>query len=510
MLKVFESFKAYNKADKAYYNCCPVPWQYRWVPVSAESEWRDPEIVESLPQKDKLRTSYLPIPYCESGIWKDGAHRCPIPQDYRETEIDRDSEYSLTPKFAYKLHDDKPWLKDCPYKLTQGTIKLLATSWQEYKKGKRKAPKFKSQRDGMRTLNDTQTGNATVKAGTIKLPKLGLLGVRSLADRWPESLEVRSYRIMKEPSGYYLLLVGNLPSSPVKESDKACGIDFGLKAAITVDNGRQIEPALPLHRNLKRLRRLQRKVSRQEKGSNGQKKTYSAISRLHETIRRSRKAFAHKVSTKLLREYGAVAIEDIQLTNLNRKPKAKPNESGGFDPNGAAAKAGLNRKFADVGIGQIRTMIEAKAKDRGRETERIPAHHTSQTCNHCGTVDAASRKSQSEFICTECGHSDNADANAAKNILAKSSFFGRYRAWSREFKPLKGGNTPSVQAEPQLRGSRGELSPPISSNMEPAFCKPLQDSQLTDIRAPMGIASAQSTSESYTQLSLWDACAETR
>ncbi|MEM7771615.1 MAG: helix-turn-helix domain-containing protein, partial [Cyanobacteria bacterium P01_A01_bin.37] len=93
MLKEFEQFAAYNKQDKAFAPCCPLPWEYRFVPLNNETEWRDPAIVASFPAKDKLRTTYLPVPYCSSGIGKIGKFKqcCPIPQAYVEPRLDRDS-----------------------------------------------------------------------------------------------------------------------------------------------------------------------------------------------------------------------------------------------------------------------------------------------------------------------------------------------------------------------------------------------------------------------------------
>ena len=113
-----------------------------------------------------------------------------------------------------------------------------------------------------------------------------------------------------------------------------------------------------------------------------------------------------------------MAIEDLKLGNMVRRPAPKPAEDGqSFLPNNAAAKAGLNRSMLDAGIGGLFTMLEAKASERGRIVERINPANTSRTCPSCGTIDKASRVSQAEFRCVSCGHTMNADHNAAVNIL---------------------------------------------------------------------------------------------
>ena len=104
-----------------------------------------------------------------------------------------------------------------------------------------------------------------------------------------------------------------------------------------------------------------------------------------------------------------------------KRPKPKPNEHGtAFLPNSAAAKSGLNRSMLDSGLGQLRVMLEEKAKERGRTVIPVDPKHTSQRCSECGHTDPQNRPSQAEFHCQECGYKENADVNAAKNILAKA------------------------------------------------------------------------------------------
>ena len=110
----------------------------------------------------------------------------------------------------------------------------------------------------------------------------------------------------------------------------------------------------------------------------------------------TRKLFAHKTSTYLLRTYGTLAIEDLKLASMVRRPKPKPAEdgSGTFLSNQAAAKGGLNRSMADAGLGQLRTMLEEKGKKRGRNVVRVDPKYTSQRCSVCGHTEAGNRPSQ--------------------------------------------------------------------------------------------------------------------
>jgi putative transposase len=502
LLKEFEAFSHYNKHDKAYAPCCPVPWEYRWA-------------------KDE-QDQWVGIPYSSIQQFKGGSYSCPMPQPYREPALDRDSEYSLTPLFAHKLHEDKPWFRSCPYKITQGTIKGLATSWQEYRKGKRKSPRFKSKkgRNICKTLSNCQSDTAHIKDGKIRLQSLGWLPVRSLAKRWPADAVIKSYRIMKEPSGYYLLLVGEVPGEVFKPSDKVAGFDAGVIHILNDDAGHHIDMPRPLSRRLEKIKRLSRKAARQEKGSANQKKTYAALAREHEKVRRERKAWHHKLSTFAVRKYGAIAVEDLRLANMTRRPKAKPNAEGtGYDPNMAAAKAGLNRAILDNGIGSLYSMMEGKAKVAGRDFKRVPPQYTSRTCNVCGVIDKNSRLTQSSFVCTSCGHTENADTNAARNIrdTAFPEFRDRYLTLVGESTPVELDSVPTVKQEEGQLSPRNDVTaiPPQGASLG----KQRDYSEVSDFQSlnPPKLVrqkrrktrSAKSELETPAQLAIWDTAAET-
>jgi putative transposase len=101
---------------------------------------------------------------------------------------------------------------------------------------------------------------------------------------------------------------------------------------------------------------------------------------------------------------------------MDRRPSPRPNAEGGFEPNGAAAKAGLNREILGAGWGQLLAMLSYKAEEAGRELVAVDPRHTSKTCHACGHVDGGNRVG-AVFRCMACGHEAHADVNAACNIL---------------------------------------------------------------------------------------------
>ncbi|OKH18148.1 hypothetical protein NIES593_22470 [Hydrococcus rivularis NIES-593] len=121
------------------------------------------------------------------------------------------------------------------------------------------------------------------------------------------------------------------------------------------------------------------------KDSKNSLKTKQKIALIHEKIKLQRRAFNHKLSTYLVRSFDAIAVEDLKIANLNRRPKPKKREDGqGWKRNGAKAKSGLNKSFADAALGQLLKMIEAKAEAQNREFIKVKPDFTTQNCSGCG------------------------------------------------------------------------------------------------------------------------------
>ncbi len=166
---------------------------------------------------------------------------------------------------------------------------------------------------------------------------------------------------------------------------------------------------------LKNLKRYQRRMSRQVKGSHRRQKTKAKISRQHQRIANVRENFCHKVSHHLTKVPGKILVlEDLKTRQMTKKPKAKKNpKTGLWEKNGARCKAGLNRKILQVGWHKLESQLFYKSRRNGCLVVKISPHFSSQECAQCEHIDSASRISQAGFVCTRCGHRDNADHNAA-------------------------------------------------------------------------------------------------
>ena len=162
-----------------------------------------------------------------------------------------------------------------------------------------------------------------------------------------------------------------------------------------------------------RLRRHQRALARKQNGSNRRKAARRKVTRAARRLANARKAWQHRVTRKLSDKAGTVVIEKLNTRGMTRSAQGTAEAPG----TNVRAKAGLNREILNTGWAAMEQMLSYKAV----ELVRVPAAYTSQTCSACGVVDADSRRTQASFKCVACGYAQNADLNAARNILASAA-----------------------------------------------------------------------------------------
>ncbi|ACK68059.1 transposase IS605 OrfB [Rippkaea orientalis PCC 8801] len=308
-------------------------------------------------------------------------------------------------------------------KVRQSFISMnLMEAWKRYQKGDFRKLKFKSKRNPVISLCNKQTNRIKFdpEANNCQLlgKEFGLIEFRGLHNRHQGQIQPRNGSLTKKADGYYLNLVFQVEHKPIPDSDLQVGIDPGLVTLLTLSDGKCISNQRFLKENERHLTVLQKKLSRQTPGSKNWEKTKKALAKIHKQTADHRKYYNHKVSTHLVNKYGAIAIEDTKLTNMNKRPKAEKREDGkGYEHNGAKAKAGLNQSFHDAGLGQLRAFLESKANSyENRHIERVRANYTSQKCSRCGHTDSENRLTQASFHCLKCGLEMPADLNAAINI----------------------------------------------------------------------------------------------
>ncbi len=159
-------------------------------------------------------------------------------------------------------------------------------------------------------------------------------------------------------------------------------------------------------------------MSRRTKGSHRRKKAAQQCAKQHQHVRRQRSDFHHKTALALVRRYDTIDVEAIQAAHLSRRPAPVPDGHGGYLPNGAGRKAGLNKSLHDAGWGHFLSILACTAACAGKRVEAVPPASTSQDCSGCGQRIQKSLSVRTH-VCTSCGLVMDRDENAARNIQGR-------------------------------------------------------------------------------------------
>ena len=201
---------------------------------------------------------------------------------------------------------------------------------------------------------------------------------------------------------------------PVHVSSSAVGIDRGITIMAACSDDKDYGNIKAFKKHEKRLARAQRALSRKVKFSNNWHKQKEAIQTIHSKIANIRKDTLHKASTEISKNHAMIFMEKLGVSRMSKSAKGTKEKPGA----NVRAKSGLNKSILDAGWSMFAAMLEYKQAWRGGYVKYIPAAYTSQRCSCCGHTAKENRLSQSKFHCQHCGHAENADRNAARNILA--------------------------------------------------------------------------------------------
>ena len=165
----------------------------------------------------------------------------------------------------------------------------------------------------------------------------------------------------------------------------------------------------------KRLARMQRRLSGCRKGGHRWRKRKSVLANHQYRERVRNRNECHRVTTELVRRFGLIALEDLPVKNMTASAKGTLENPG----RNVRQKAGLNRSITEQTWGLLRSQLAYKAEWAGRELVAVDPKFTSQRCSECGVVSAEHRQ-RKRYDCAECGMTEDADVNAARNILHKA------------------------------------------------------------------------------------------
>ncbi|MFD4977418.1 RNA-guided endonuclease InsQ/TnpB family protein [Streptomyces sp. NPDC058424] len=243
----------------------------------------------------------------------------------------------------------------------------------------------------------------------------------------PVKGRVKTVSIKREGRQWYVILAcDNVPAEPLPATGAVTGIDMGVTHFLTTSEGAHVENPRHGKRNADVLADAQRALKafprrKREDRTAKHRRAVEKVAKLHRKVRRQRLDHAHKAALALVRDYDQIAHERLNIANMVRTPKPKPDPQapGAFLPNGAASKAGLNRSILDAGWGVFLGILAQKAESAARALIPVDPRNTSRTCPECGHVDGENRDGE-KFQCTACDHRDHADRVGAWNVALRA------------------------------------------------------------------------------------------
>ncbi|MET9897325.1 RNA-guided endonuclease TnpB family protein [Streptomyces sp. NPDC006446] len=304
---------------------------------------------------------------------------------------------------ASKKTPERAWLGEVSAVILQQSLRDLDTAYRNFfdgLKGKRPrvgAPRFKSKRDNRQSVRFTANAAWRITPGKkLRLPKVGDVPVR-----WSRTLPSTpsTVTVVKDAAGRYFasFVVETDTSEVLPETTPEIGIDLGLGHFAVLSDGTKVDSPRFLRRAEKSLKKVQRELSRKEKGSSNRNKARIRVARAHARVADARREFHHQLSTKLIRENQAVAVEDLAVKGL--------------------ARTRLAKSVHDAGWSAFVSMLEYKAARYGRAFHRIGRFEpTSQVCSHCGVKDGPKPLNVRMWTCGACGTVLDRDINAAVNV----------------------------------------------------------------------------------------------
>ena len=238
----------------------------------------------------------------------------------------------------------------------------------------------------------------------IKLPKLGRVKIRGFRKKNKIEGKILNATISRESTGKYYVSVVVVEDILIEKATPTSivGIDLGVKDLVVTSDGIKYGNKKILMKFEKRLKRLQRELSRREKGSNNYLKTKEKIARLHTKIKNYRKHYLNDIANEIVEEHDIIVTESLLVKDMF-KDKRKA----------------FNKSLSDACVSTLRSLLEWKCKIKGKIYYKINTYYpSSQICSYCGYKNSKLKDlSIREYDCPKCGSHNDRDINASLNIL---------------------------------------------------------------------------------------------
>lgn len=307
-------------------------------------------------------------------------------------------------RFLTLLREQHPAHKKWSVAAQRSALKRVAQAFAGIKSG-RGCPRFKSE-NRMRSFDtDSFSLHRSEKCYSVAVKGVGKFKFKGELPDLPKD-NYKTLRVVKTPRRVWVQVVCELPDIQLVDKRPAMGLDLGVENFYALSNGER-EPRL--QRDMKTIKRLRRSLSKAkgglkgEKQSSNYKKKRRALSKACQAEKERHEGKLHQLSARLIKQHTATwHVEDLDVKAMTRK--------------GKQAKKGLNRSINEQSWGKFVAMLSYKAESAGGRVIKVNPAYTSKTCHKCCGVNHDMGR-RDPMRCIYCGHRDDRDVNAAKNML---------------------------------------------------------------------------------------------
>ena len=318
----------------------------------------------------------------------------------------------LSKYFHHELLKDEQyqWLKEQNTKVMQQSIRQMLTAYDKFFKEHKGFPKFKGKRDKQSALFpiDAISKKNTFDTHKITLTtKLKNISFRC-SDLYHKRLQkykdnIRSATLSKTKSGCYTLsiLIEMNDNEFVKfgKTNRDVGIDLGVKDFVIISDGEVFENKRFFKSDERKLKKLQRQLSKKRKGSSNFSKQCKRIAKTFETITNKKENYIHYVVNELLSSYDTIYMEDLNTSGMLKNHK-------------------LAKAIQEVGFFKFKAILQNKALQNDKKVILIGRYYpSSKTCSNCSYIHKGLKLKDRHWQCPNCGSYHDRDYNAALNIL---------------------------------------------------------------------------------------------
>jgi len=349
--------------------------------------------------------------------------------DLQKKRLDRKDKILGYSRLCSVLLDWKkqyPFLSGSPSQSLQQVLMDLDRAIREAfdRKNPKQFPVFKKKFRSVDSFRFPQGFKIEQHDSRVFLPRIGWVTYRNSRNIEGKPKQVT---ISRRHDGWYFsvqveIRVESEPAHP--KAGTSVGIDRGVKTFAAFSDGTTLSAENFLKRRINHLARLQRQAARKrgprdrnnpkvkQVPSNSWKKQKTRIARFHGKIADARRDFLHKATTTICKSHAVVVLEDLKVRNMSASARGTVENPG----RRVRQKAGLNLAILDQGWGEFQRQLEYKMAWAGGRVVLVNPAYTSQGCSSCGHISPENRKIRDWFDCMACGHAEDADVNAAKNV----------------------------------------------------------------------------------------------